>query len=102
MRQSQIKGTNIGSGSAGSDLVQFQPAFAQTTGNTEARDIRVFDNAIRGANHAVVCTVCGDALVAHNLICDARLSVFRLVLAHGPLGRSRSRPPGAQLGGFGN
>lgn len=95
VRQSRIETTNLGIWIGGdSDLEQFRPALTMPAGNAEAQDIRVFDNVIRGADNAVVCTICRRALVAHNLIRDANLSVFRLVQAHGPVGGFDFAPAG--------
>lgn len=51
-----------------SDLNQFRPALTALTGNTEARDIRVFDNVISDVGIGIVCSNCGSSLVAHNLL----------------------------------
>jgi hypothetical protein len=95
VRESRVESTNIGIWIGGdSDVGQFRPPLTLPTGNFEARNIRVFNNVVRAADNAVVCTNCTESLVAHNLIRDANQSVFRLVQAHTLLGGFGFAPAG--------
>jgi hypothetical protein len=61
-----------------SDSDQFRPPLSAATGNTEARDIRVFDNVIADVEIAIACSNCGSSLVAHNLLRDVNDTVLAL------------------------
>jgi hypothetical protein len=65
----------IGGDSSGE---QFRPRLTAATGNTEARDIRVFDNVLESVNTAISCSNCGSSLVAHNLIRGVSNNVLSL------------------------
>jgi hypothetical protein len=82
VRQNQIDdvdGSGIWIGGQ-SDVNQFRPAL-MSTGNAEARNIRVFNNVIRNVRDAIQCSNCTDSLVAHNLI---RRAARDLLLLHQP------------------
>lgn len=61
-----------------SDENEFRPPLSAATGNTEARDIRVFDNVITDVEIAIACSNCGSSLVAHNLLRDVDDTVLAL------------------------
>lgn len=61
-----------------SGLLQFRPPLSATTGNTEARNIRVFNNVIRDVEEGVMCSNCTASLVAHNLFRRVSAFVFKL------------------------
>jgi Right handed beta helix region len=80
VRQSVIggvtgKGIWIGGESDGD---QFRPRLTAASGNTEARDIRVFDNVISNVDDGITCSNCGSSLVAHNLFRGVDNSVLVL------------------------
>ena len=82
VRQNQIDdidGSGVWIGGQ-SDVNQFRPAL-MSTGNAEARNIRVFNNVIRNVRDAFQCSNCTDSLVAHNLI---RRAARNLLLLHQP------------------
>ncbi|HWO22590.1 MAG TPA: right-handed parallel beta-helix repeat-containing protein [Kofleriaceae bacterium] len=61
-----------------SDVAQFRPPLSATTGNTEARNIRVFNNVIENVQDAITCSNCGSSLVAHNLFRGVSNTVLTL------------------------
>ena len=95
VRQNEIgsagKGVWIGGDSS---LSQFRPPLTATTGNTEARDIRVFDNVFIDVVAAITCSNCGSSLVAHNLFRDVDDTVFVLHQPYTTLGAFQFAPAG--------
>jgi hypothetical protein len=81
VRQSSIADIQGGLGvwiGGDSSLGQFRPPLTSATGNTEATNIRVFDNVIRDVRDAFQCSNCTSSLVAHNLLRRVTGYVLRL------------------------
>jgi hypothetical protein len=81
VRQSVIANVEGGVGiwiGGDSSVDQFRPALTAASGNTEATNVRVFDNAIRDVEDAFKCSNCTASLVAHNLIRRVSAFVFKL------------------------
>ena len=89
VRQSVISGIPNGRGlwiGGDSSLNEFRPALTATSGNTEATDIRVFDNVIRDVKDAIECSICTSSLVAHNLLRGVTRNVLNLYQSYTSIG----------------
>jgi len=81
VRQNQISDIQGGRGvwiGGDSTLNEFRPPLSAANGNTEATNIRVFDNVILNVRDAIECGICTNSLVAHNLLRDVSRYVLNL------------------------
>jgi hypothetical protein len=81
VRQNQISDIQGGRGvwiGGDSLLNEFRPPLSAANGNTEATNIRVFDNVILNVRDAIECSICTNSLVAHNLLRDVSRDVLNL------------------------
>lgn len=97
VRQSVIEHVENGVGiwiGGDSTAGQFRPPLTAATGNTEATNVRVFDNAIRDVQDGVKCSNCTASLVAHNLIRRVSAFVLKLDQPYTSLGSFAFAPAG--------
>ena len=81
VRQSTISDVPNGRGlwiGGDSDADEFRPPLSALSGNTEATNVRVFDNVIFSVKDAIECSICTNTLVAHNLLRGVTRDVLNL------------------------